>query len=270
MSISYSQQIESIPKILCEQLAYFFTDIDDTMTDEGLLPFQSLEALWKLFKHGINVVPVTGRPAGWCDHIARMWPVEGVVGENGAFYFSYNRKTRKMKRTYLQSDEERQRGQQMLKSIQQRVLNEVPQCKISADQPYRIADLAIDFCEDVEPLEKHDIDRICRIVREEGAAYKVSSIHVNCWFGEYDKVTCLKQFLEDMTGKHFSALQEQSIFIGDSPNDEPIFKEFTHTIAVANIEKFLPELHYPPKYITTKDTAEGFTEAVDTILRKRQ
>lgn len=269
MTISNAQNIESIPNSLCKNLQYFFTDIDDTMTHNGLLPFQSLQAIWTLFEHRVKVVPVTGRPAGWCDYFARMWPVEGIVGENGAFYFSYDRKARKMKRRYLLEEEERKHGQEKLKKIEERVLKEVPQCKISADQPYRIADLAIDFCEDVEPLEKKDIDMICQIVGEEGAMYKVSSIHVNCWFGDYDKVTCLKQFLQDRTAKHFSELQEQSIFIGDSPNDEPIFKEFTHTIAVANIKKFLADLEYPPKYITTGETAQGFSEAIDIILKKR-
>ena len=73
------------------RLEWFFTDIDDTLTSGGLLPPESFEALWMLHESGIRVVPVTGRPAGWCDHIARMWPVSGVVGENGSFFFRYDK-----------------------------------------------------------------------------------------------------------------------------------------------------------------------------------
>ena len=262
--------IESIPASVCRNLQFFFSDIDDTMTRDGQLPFQSLQALWRLSEQGVRVVPVTGRPAGWCDYFARMWPVAGVIGENGAFYFSYDRERRKMHRRYLLAEEERRQGQQGLKRIETRVLKEVPQCKISADQPYRIADLAIDFCEDVEPLTRGEIEKICRIVSEEGATYKVSSIHVNCWYGEYDKVTCLKQFLQDLSGKSLDDLQEQVAFSGDSPNDEPIFKEFTHSIAVANIKNFLDDLQHPPRYITESEAADGFCEAVDIILRKRK
>lgn len=261
--------IESIPASVCRNLQFFFTDIDDTITLDGKLPFYSLQALWRLSEQGVLVVPVTGRPAGWCDYFARMWPVAGVIGENGAFYFSYDRERRKMQRRYLLDAKERQDGQQGLERIKARVLQEVPQCKISADQAYRIADLAIDFCEDVEPLTQEEIEKICRIVDEEGATYKVSSIHINCWYGEYDKVTCLKQFLQDLNGKSLTDLQEQMVFSGDSPNDEPIFKEFSHSIAVANIRKFLADLQHPPCYITEKEGADGFCEAVDIILRKR-
>ena len=64
-------------------------DIDETLTTEGKLTAQAYAALERLHAAGKKVVAVTGRPAGWCDHIARMWPVDAVVGENGAFYFFY-------------------------------------------------------------------------------------------------------------------------------------------------------------------------------------
>src|SRR4051812_18334202 len=62
-------------------------DIDDTLSTEGQLTADAYEALWRLKAAGHAVVPITGRPAGWCDHIARFWPVDAVVGENGAFTF---------------------------------------------------------------------------------------------------------------------------------------------------------------------------------------
>jgi hydroxymethylpyrimidine pyrophosphatase-like HAD family hydrolase len=198
-----------------------------------------------------------------------MWPVKGVIGENGAFYFSYDRTQNRMNRVYLLTEEERREGQRRLKTIRRRVLTEVPGCRISADQPYRIADLAIDFREDVEPLSKEDIRKICQIAGEEGATYKVSSIHVNCWYGDHNKVACLKRFLQDFASQSFEAAQSSIVFVGDSPNDEPMFQELEHSIAVANIKHFLSDLQYYPTYITTQEAAEGFTEAVEVILRKR-
>ena len=73
-----------------------FTDIDDTLTSDGYLPAISYTAMERLQEAGLIVVPITGRPAGWCDLVARLWPVNGVVGENGAFYFHYDRKKKKM------------------------------------------------------------------------------------------------------------------------------------------------------------------------------
>src|SRR5512139_637866 len=62
-------------------------DIDETLTTEGKLTAGAYAAMARLKGAGKLVVPITGRPAGWCDEIARMWPVDAVVGENGAFYF---------------------------------------------------------------------------------------------------------------------------------------------------------------------------------------
>ena len=135
MTVLQHQQIDQIPKSFCKNLEYFFTDIDDTMTHNGLLPANAYQAIWQLSEQGINVVPVTGRPAGWCDHFARMWPVKGVIGENGAFYFWYDRGQNHMNRVYLLTEEERQEGQRRLETIRTRVLKEVPACQISADQP---------------------------------------------------------------------------------------------------------------------------------------
>lgn len=261
--------IGTIPEIFCNSLEYIFTDIDDTITTDGMMPASTLEDIWELSGTGINVVLVTGRPAGWCDYFARMWPVAGIIGENGAFYFSYNREEKRMIRVFHQTDMERQDGQKGLARISSRVLSEVPGCGVSADQPFRIADLAIDFCEDVPPLGDESINKICRIIEEEGAVYKVSSIHINCWFGDYDKLTCFDRFLMDFTGSHLDTMQEKIIYIGDSPNDEPMFRKLKHTAAVNNIVNFLDRMEYYPAYKSSKNSGDGFKEIIYTILTKR-
>ncbi|HSW82007.1 MAG TPA: hypothetical protein VLH12_00930, partial [Usitatibacter sp.] len=47
-----------------------FADIDDTLTSHGRLFAAAYGALERLQNAGLLVIPVTGRPAGWCDHIA--------------------------------------------------------------------------------------------------------------------------------------------------------------------------------------------------------
>ena len=261
--------IANISDKLCRNLEYIFTDIDDTITEKGKIPASTLEAVWKLHENGIRVVPVTGRPAGWCDYIARMWPAAGVIGENGAFYFSYDEGSRRVIRKYAQTEEVRKEGRRKLDKIRDRVLREVPGCGIASDQDFRIADLAVDFCEDVIPLSEGEVDRICSIAHEEGATYKISSIHVNCWYGDYDKLTCFNLFLEDFTGKNLDMMQDRILFMGDSLNDEPMFEKLDHTIAVANISKFLKRLKHFPSYITENESAAGFYEAAGIILKKR-
>ena len=65
-----------------------FCDIDDTLTWEGRLIPAAFQSLADLQNDGLRVVPITGRPAGWVDLIARSWPVDGCVGENGGLWLS--------------------------------------------------------------------------------------------------------------------------------------------------------------------------------------
>jgi hypothetical protein len=198
-----------------------------------------------------------------------MWPVAGVVGENGAFSFRYDRSKKQMIRRYTLSREEREEGRKRLERIRERVLKEVPGAAIAADQPYRIADLAVDYCEDVKPLSRDAVQRICGIAEQEGATHRISSIHVNCWYGEFSKITCVKSFARDLTGARFEALKGEVLFVGDSPNDEPMFQEFHTSVGVSNLRGFLSDLSHLPRYITQEEASEGFREAVDIILAKR-
>ena len=144
--------VADMPIETARSVTTLFADIDDTLTTDGRLPAAAYAALEALSEAGVSVAPITGRPAGWCDMIARMWPVAGVVGENGAFYFSYHASDRRMRRVFATPDQQRAENRQRLERVRARILAEVPGAAISADQHYREADLAIDFCEDVPPL----------------------------------------------------------------------------------------------------------------------
>ncbi|MGD0726130.1 MAG: HAD-IIB family hydrolase [Spirochaetia bacterium] len=262
--------LSALPPKLCRDLSILFSDIDDTLTTNGMLPESSYGALWDLARAGIRVVPVTGRPAGWCDHIARMWPVAGVVGENGAFYYAYDRERRTMARRQIPAEPGwESSGREKLKRAAARVLREVPGTAMAADQAFRVSDFAIDYCEDVPPLSPQSVDEICRILSEEGVHFKVSSIHVNFWLGSFDKLSGVRLFLSGEAVGTLEDLAEQTLFIGDSPNDEPLFAGFAHSIAVGNLRRFLPRLIHRPEFLTERDSAEGFREAADAILSQR-
>ena len=155
--------IKDFPQNKRSSITYLLTDIDDTITHKGKIPACAFQAMEDLDNACIKVIPITGRPAGWCDHIARMWPVKGVVGENGAFYFVYDIHGKKMIRRYFKTDQEREQDQIKLAAIKHKILQSIPGCVVSADQPYREADLAVDFAEDVPPLPQTDIDKIVDI-----------------------------------------------------------------------------------------------------------
>ena len=105
-----------------------------------------------------------------------------------------------MVRRYAKNEAERLADRAKLDAIRAAVLAEVPGAAVAADQAYREADLAIDFCEDVPPLPPAAVERIVAIFERFGAIAKVSSIHVNGWFGGYDKLSTSRQFLREAFG----------------------------------------------------------------------
>lgn len=253
-----------------EQLAAVhtvLTDIDDTLTSDGRLPAEAYAALEQLEAAGLRVIPLTGRPAGWCDMIARFWPVAGVVGENGALAFRYDRTQRRMIRLYAKTEAARAADRVRLDALARRILTEVPGAAIAADQAYRIADLAIDFREDVAPLSQAAIDRIVTLFAAEGATAKVSSIHVNGWFGAYDKLSMTTRFLAEQFA---AAPDEGTLFIGDSPNDEPLFAALPLSVGVANVLDFGAVLKAKPAYVTKGRGGAGFAEMAKTLLKARK
>lgn len=248
------------------RIHYVLCDIDDTITTDGKLSAVAYSALWKLHDSGVCVVPVTGRPAGWCDMIVRQWPVRAVIGENGAFvYYTQDHQLH----TFTHPSVDTGDVQGRLAAVRDACLAGVPGCRVSRDQFARIYDVAIDFHEDPPYLSLEAAQRIQAICQEVGATAKISSIHVNAWFGSYNKVNMTRLFFTKVLGESESAMKQSVLFFGDSPNDEPMFGFFPLSAAVANIEPFVSSLHHLPTYVTQKRSGEGFAQAVDHLLSLR-
>jgi HAD superfamily hydrolase (TIGR01484 family) len=250
------------------RIAVMLTDIDDTLTTDGRLPAAAYAAMEKLRDAGLIVVPVTGRPAGWCDLIARLWPVDAVVGENGAFYFRCEA-GRGMTRVYIKPESERRADRTRLADLGASILAAVPGARIAADQLYRESDLAIDFAEDGPPLAAAKIDQIMACFAKAGATAKVSSIHVNGWYGCYDKLGMTRRALADEFGLDLDRDNERIVFVGDSPNDAPMFGFFRNSIAVANFGAFAARSEAHPRWITTAAGGAGFAEVAARLLEAR-
>jgi len=258
---------EQFPQTDKSQIRYILTDIDDTLTHKGRLVADAFTAMDKLKRANYAVIPITGRPAGWCDHIARMWPVDGVVGENGAFYFCYDEHRKKMYRRYWKTTQQKQADQRRLDALKHKILQEVPGCRISADQSYREADLAIDFCEDVPALPEKDIHRIVHLFANAGATAKISSIHVNGWFGDYDKLAMARLMFKERFQCDPDKIKQRVIYCGDSPNDAPMFAFFPYSVGVANIFNFKDEMDSLPTWVTKNSGGYGFAEMVNALLK---
>jgi HAD superfamily hydrolase (TIGR01484 family) len=240
-------------------------DIDDTLTTAGKLTAEAYAALARVQAAGKRAVAVTGRPAGWCDHIARMWPVDAVVGENGALYFLFSQG--RMQKQYRDPPEVRARNRERLATIAREIVAAVPGCAIAADQAYRETDLAIDYCEDVPALPLAAAERIASLMRQAGLHAKLSSIHVNGWFGDYDKLAMTRQLFQEQFATDLDAARDRVIYVGDSPNDAPMFEFFPNSVGVANVKRFAGTLPVAPKYLTRASSGAGFAEVVAHLLR---
>ncbi|HEX6297180.1 MAG TPA: HAD-IIB family hydrolase [Burkholderiales bacterium] len=254
-----------LAELEARRAAALLFDIDDTLTTGGRLTAGAYGALERLKHAGKRVVAVTGRPAGWCDHIARMWPVDAVVGENGAFYFAFAKG--RLEKRFQDDALVRAAKRARLEAISKAILAAVPGCAIASDQPYRETDLAIDYCEDVPPLPLEAAERVAALMREAGLTARVSSIHVNGWFGAYDKLAMTRRLFAERFDQDLDAANREAVFVGDSPNDAPMFGFFDKSVGVANVRRFAAQLAAAPKYVTRRTSGAGFEELVYHLLK---
>jgi 3-deoxy-D-manno-octulosonate 8-phosphate phosphatase KdsC-like HAD superfamily phosphatase len=145
----------------------------------------------------------------------------------------------------------------------------VPGCAIAVDQPFRLFDLAVDFQEDVLPLGLAAAHRIAAIFRAGGAEAKISSIHVNAWIGDWDKLSGLRHLFATLW-QGLDGVLDQVAYLGDSPNDSPIFAALPLSVGVANVRPFLPSMPAHPAFITGAAAGAGFVEFAAAVLAARQ
>lgn len=247
---------------------YVLMDIDDTLTRRGKLLASSYTALWQLREAGLRVIPVTGRPAGWCDCIAREWPVDGVIGENGAFAFWEEPEGDRLPVLKAMYHPNAIRNNHpALRRIRERAFVEMPLLRDAKDQFARLFDIALDFAEEEPVLPLSAAERVREIAAAEGALAKVSSIHVNIWMGQYDKLSMTELFLRERFG--WQGALDEAVFAGDSPNDEPMFTRFPLSCAVANIRRYEGLLKHLPAFVASQEGGEGFAEIAQALLEKR-
>ena len=240
-----------------------FTDVDDTLTWEGKLPQEAFAAMFMLQQQGIKLIPVTGACAGWCDCMVRTWPVSSIIGENGAFSIDRN-KDGSYSYFHALDKPQRQHNWQQLQQLKTDIHNKFSQAKQTADQPFRLNDIAFDIDQD-HKVNREDALEIAEYCRSNGANAKISSIHINVWQGEYSKSLTALSWL-----KQHNINYEQATFIGDSPNDDDMFSSFETTIGVANIKPLLGELRTSPTYITSQFGGYGFAEFTQSLLNKSE
>lgn len=265
--------IDRIKRRDCKKINLIMTDLDDTLTKKGKITARAYGLLWRLKKANIITAIVTGRPAGWAHCMIKLMPVKYVIFENGAGILIEQDRGRKdlyprIKESFLVSEETRKRNFKKLISIQNEVRKKFKNILVATDQFARMTDIAFDICEERVGLSSEIQQKLISFLRKKHMNYKISSIHINAWFGNYTKRTACEKLIKIIEEKEKKTVH--SLFIGDSPNDEPLFEIADVSIGVANIKRYLPSMKFIPDYVTRKNFSDGFAEAIELILQRRR
>jgi hypothetical protein len=246
-----------------------FTDIDDTLTTDGAITSDALAALASLRTAGVHVVPITGRPVGWSEPFAMQWPVDAIVAENGAVALVRQADGRSgVVKLYQQDEQARSANLARVRQVAQRIVREVPGAVLSRDSAGRETDIAVDHGEYFQlPAER--VAQVVRLMRGEGMNATVSSIHINGWYGDHNKLSGAQWIVRELFGRELDAEIGRWVYVGDSTNDMLMFEHFPNSVGVANIRRFEAELTHPPRYITQGERGAGFAEVARAILATR-
>ncbi len=245
-----------------------FTDIDDTLTTDGAITAGALDALQTLRNAGLVVIPVTGRPAGWSEHFALSWPVHAIVAENGAVAMvpAGGPGTPVLRKLYQQDAATRAVQYARMQQVLERIEGEVPGAHRATDSAGRECDIAIDHSEFTH-LPQAAIDAVVQRMRAEGMHATVSSIHINGWYGNHDKLAGARWIVRELFGRPLDEEIARWVYVGDSTNDQKMFEAFPHSVGVANIARFVPQLAHRPRYVTRAERGAGFAEVARAILQ---
>lgn len=270
--------LADFPAAARQGLIGVFTDIDDTLTTDGAITTDALQALADLKAAGLHVIPITGRPLGWSEPFAATWPVDAIVAENGAVALQRAGASSSagagpavlpLHKLYLQDAPTRQTNWARMQAVAARVLREVPGATLAQDSPGRETDIAIDHSEFVQ-LRPERIDQAVQIMQSEGMNATVSSIHINGWFGTHNKWEGARWITRQLWGRELQDEIGRWLYVGDSTNDQRMFEAFTHSVGVANIRRFEDQLTHRPHYITPSERGAGFAEVARAVLAARQ
>lgn len=245
------------------------TDIDDTLTTEGVVGDEVLRALRSLADTGLHVIPITGRPVGWSEPFAQAWPVDAIVAENGSVALTRRGAGAALRKLYTQDAATRAANFARMQEVALRVVREVPGATISRDSGGRETDIAIDHSEFAH-LPQERIDQAVALMRSHGMNATVSSIHINGWYGDHNKLSGARWVVRELLGRDLDAERERWVYVGDSTNDVLMFEHFPHSVGVANIRRFEAQLAFKPAYVTQGERGEGFAEVARAILEARE
>lgn len=285
------QSLATWPQQARRSVVGVFTDIDDTLTTDGAITSDALQALADLKAAGLFVIPITGRPIGWCEPFlagadAAPWPVDAMVAENGGVAIVPQRAenlsriglqpaqtmpeqlSKPYQKIYQLDATARAHNTARMAQVAAQVLAEVPGVELTRDGGGRETDLAFDYAEHAQ-LTPATVQQVLDVLQRAGMHTTVSSIHIHGCFGDFNKWMGARWIAQALLGRDLPAELDRWVFVGDSGNDQAMFEHFTHSVGVANIARFADQLTHLPTYVTEGARGAGFAQVARAILEAR-
>jgi HAD superfamily hydrolase (TIGR01484 family) len=275
MITTQPQKLKDWPNEQRVRIKGVITDIDDTLTCDGRLMPESLDALRSLDAAGMSVLAVTGRPVGWClpwlqggalDQHGPL-PFLGIVAENGAVALQGSH-GRHVQRWYRDDEATRKEHFVLLQAALADVQIQVPGARPADDSAGRETDIAIDHSEH-HLLTAQQIESVVNCLESHGLRTTVSSIHINAWLGDHNKWIGACWAINTWLGRDLFAEMDQWVYVGDSSNDEVMFEHLSNSVGVANVERFLAQMQFRPRFVCQHERGAGFAELAYALLHAR-
>lgn len=258
--------LDALPTEEARRLSGLLFDLDDTLLDGTRLTEAAYSALWSLHRAGLRLIAVTGRPAGWGEVMARQWPIDGIVTENGAVaLYRDGSAVRRLE----EADEATRRSRRIrLASAYSTLRERFGELRLASDNDARQSDLALDVGES-QTLPGEVRQAIVKAARELGLRTYLSSVHLHLTLDSHDKASGTVAFLRAHFGEDETAARGRYAFVGDSGNDAACFAAFPTSFGVANVRASLKALPVLPRYVASAERGAGFAEIAARIIGLR-
>ncbi len=238
-------------------------DLDGTLLTDGALTLEAYRSLFSLRERGLRLVACTGRPAGWGAVIARQWPIDLAVTENGAVAF--RRDGARLSVLDSLPEEARRARRERLLEVVASLHREFPEIPLADDNQERRSDVTFDVRETVN-ISSSRVAELRLAAAREGARTFESSIHVHVTLDAEDKASGTVRALARAYGDDATKALGTYAFVGDSGNDEACFSAFHLTFGVSNVARWARHLSVPPRFVAAQPEGAGFAAIAARLL----
>ncbi|RZF22776.1 HAD family phosphatase [Halobacteriovorax vibrionivorans] len=216
------------------------SDFDGTLTHHTEMSSELFDILNLAESKKIPFVIVTGRSISWAHFLITHFSTLPIVISEGGGALSWRDKNGLIQNEFLVPESELAK----LEAFCVKLKEKYPNLNLTSDSLGRVSDRAIELCDLEDEKFKNEI---CHLMDEEGINYSTSNVHLNFWCGNLSKANATKVLFN----KFFSHLnmEEESIYFGDSLNDQSMFDKVKTSIGVSNIDSVMDRLSVKPHII---------------------